>query len=495
MLDDDSPTSSTHPQPYPPRPLPPQAQLTATKPQDLLTTLPLSQLHAELSRRQSEPASTPTSRPACGSNASPHTYNTPLHVFALLLILTLSTLACSLPLLVRRFPNHRFLPTSGNSNTSSPSSSGRILFLCRHFGTGVLLATAFVHLLPTAYTSLTDPCLPRFWNVTYPAMAGFVSMVSVMVVVGIEMVFAMKGAARHSHGGVDMEGLRAGWREQVDGGGTAPSRDGSRYDELEEEREEVPAQELRSPALSDAGSIATLNKPLPPEPPFQDDDESEDLDLDELDPVADDQRPLNGHTIPSAKRSSLANGHGRPRHLRQVSFAEPPPDNPSATEQRQVLQCLLLEAGILFHSVFIGLALSVSVGPAFIVLLIAIAFHQTFEGLALGSRIAAIRSFSTSSLKPWVMSAMYGVTTPIGQAIGLAVHRLYDPASEVGLLTVGLVNAVSSGLLIYAGLVQLLAEDFLSEQSYVDLRGRRRLEACGAVVGGSMLMAFVGAFA
>ncbi|KAK0907079.1 hypothetical protein LTR91_006860 [Friedmanniomyces endolithicus] len=491
MLDDESLALSTH---LLQSPSSTSSPADTPKPQDLLTTLTFSDLRAELSRRQSEP----TTRPTCGSNASPHTYNTPLHVFALLLILTLSTLACSLPLLVRRFPNHRFLPASSNSNTSS--SSGRLLFLCRHFGTGVLLATAFVHLLPTAYTSLTDPCLPRFWNETYPAMAGFVSMVSVMVVVGIEMVFAMKGAARHSHGGVDMEGLRAGGRQDSGGGGDgALGGERRRYDELEEERAEMPSQELRSPALSDTGSIATRNKPLPPEPPFQDDDESDDLDLDELDPVEEDQRPLNGHATLSAKRSSLANGHGRPRHLRQVSFADPPsdthPDSPSATEQRQVLQCLLLEAGILFHSVFIGLALSVSVGPAFIVLLIAIAFHQTFEGLALGSRIAAIRSFSTSSLKPWVMSAMYGVTTPIGQAIGLAVHRLYDPASEVGLLTVGLVNAVSSGLLIYAGLVQLLAEDFLSEQSYVDLRGRRRLEACGAVVAGSMLMAFVGAFA
>ena len=67
------------------------------------------------------------------------------------------------------------------------------------------------------------------------------------------------------------------------------------------------------------------------------------------------------------------------------------------------------------------------------------------------------------------MALMYGVTTPIGQAIGLAVHTLYDPASQFGLLTVGIVNAISSGLLLYAGLVQLLAEDFLSDQSYVDL--------------------------
>ncbi|KAI7147853.1 hypothetical protein KC352_g28940 [Hortaea werneckii] len=155
----------------------------------------------------------------------------------------------------------------------------------------------------------------------------------------------------------------------------------------------------------------------------------------------------------------------------------------------------MLEAGILFHSVFIGMALSVSTGAAFVVLLVAISFHQTFEGLALGSRIAGISSFPPSSPKPWLMSAMYGVTTPIGQAIGLAVHRLYDPESQFGLLMVGIVNAISSGLLLYAGLVQLLAEDFLTDRSYAELQGRRRLEACGAVVGGSMLMALVGAWA
>jgi hypothetical protein len=91
------------------------------------------------------------------------------------------------------------------------------------------------------------------------------------------------------------------------------------------------------------------------------------------------------------------------------------------------------------------------------------------------------------------MSVLYGITTPIGQAIGLAVHTLYDPASQFGLLMVGIVNAISAGLLLYAGLVQLLAEDFLSDHSYIDLQGRKRLEACAAVVAGSMLMAFVGA--
>ena len=43
------------------------------------------------------------------------------------------------------------------------------------------------------------------------------------------------------------------------------------------------------------------------------------------------------------------------------------------------LQCVLLEIGILFHSVFIGMALSVSTGSDFVVLLIAISFHREFS--------------------------------------------------------------------------------------------------------------------
>jgi solute carrier family 39 (zinc transporter), member 1/2/3 len=93
------------------------------------------------------------------------------------------------------------------------------------------------------------------------------------------------------------------------------------------------------------------------------------------------------------------------------------------------------------------------------------------------------------------MVLAYGCTTPIGQAIGLAVHTMYDPMSQTGLLLVGFMNAISSGLLLFAGLVQLLAEDFLTEKSYKSLRGRQRKHAGLAVFTGAMLMALVGAFA
>lgn len=93
------------------------------------------------------------------------------------------------------------------------------------------------------------------------------------------------------------------------------------------------------------------------------------------------------------------------------------------------------------------------------------------------------------------MVLAYGTTTPIGQAIGLGVHTMYDPRSQTGLLMVGFMNAISSGLLLFAGLVQLLAEDFLTEKSYKSLRGKQRRHAGLAVLTGATLMALVGAFA
>lgn len=204
------------------------------------------------------------------------------------------------------------------------------------------------------------------------------------------------------------------------------------------------------------------------------------MDLDDLESVAD-------------ETAALSNSH-RPKisdHDNHSSSIEE--QNP----QRLLLQCLLLEAGILFHSIFIGMAVSVAEGTQFIVLLIAICFHQTFEGLALGSRVSCLipTLFPYTSAKPWLMAAAYGATTPLGQALGIFLHSLYDPASEIGLLMVGITNAISSGLLLFAGLVQLIAEDFLSEKSYEILSGGQRLEACAAVGLGGIAMSVVAIWA
>jgi hypothetical protein len=118
--------------------------------------------------------------------------------------LGLTVTACSFPIVVRRFPKvpvpHHFL------------------FLSRHFGTGVLIATAFVHLLPTAFESLTDPCLPYFWNEGYSAMPGLISMAAVFIVVGIEMFFASRGAGHVHSAGYETFGPENGHTHSRPGG-------------------------------------------------------------------------------------------------------------------------------------------------------------------------------------------------------------------------------------------------------------------------------------
>ena len=103
-------------------------------------------------------------------------YNLPLHVGALFIILAVSFTACVLPIIVVKVPKLRIPPTT--------------LFVVRHFGTGGLIATAFVHLLPTAFISLTDPCLPAFWHETSPAMGGALALAAVFGIIIIQMVFS-----------------------------------------------------------------------------------------------------------------------------------------------------------------------------------------------------------------------------------------------------------------------------------------------------------------
>ncbi|TKX23604.1 zinc-regulated transporter-like protein [Elsinoe australis] len=416
-------------------------------------------------------------QPTCGSADSLQPYDLGLHVFALFLILALSFGACAFPIVAKRFPK---LPIPR-----------RFLFLSRHFGTGVLLATAFVHLLPTAFTSLTDACLSPFWNEGYPAMAGFIAMVSVFVVVGIEMFFATKGAA-HTHSSdytTIVQGSPAGSSETVHHTGQRrpqrPRRDSMKRFKQGHIGPGTSADELPPPAAS--SSKHAHHEPTSPEPVKT----TPDMEMRSMDRQESIEQPAHSRSASGSTLSRQAS----------VSSTESEQQNTASKmseyqqQQRALLQCLLLEAGILFHSIFIGMAVSVATGTAFVVLLIAISFHQTFEGLALGSRIAAITAFPEGSWKPWLMALAYGTTTPIGQAIGLIVHNLYDPESQTGLLMVGIMNAISSGLLLFAGLVELLAEDFLSEASYDTLKGARRLEASAAVVLGSMLMALVGAWA
>lgn len=315
-------------------------------------------------------------------------------------------------------------------------------------------------------------------------MAGLLAMASALTVVGVEMVLRTRGAGHsHSHGeswapistsdDLGIYSAKHNGSTEVNGYRNENSNDSYRphniialanFDEASQRLVDGGSSVAESSPQENGQTISKKDIEA-----HDDRDSDMDLDLEEFDPSS---------------------------NLNPALTQEPPLSTLTSHAERKklMLQCIMLEAGILFHSIFIGMAISVATGTAFVVFLTAIAFHQCFEGIALGSRIANIH-FPRSSLQPWLMVLAYGMTTPIGQAVGLIVHNLYDPQSKTGLLMVGIMNAISAGLLLFAGLVQLLAEDFLTDKSYKILTGRRRVHAFAAVCGGAALMALVGAWA
>ncbi|KAK4242816.1 hypothetical protein C8A03DRAFT_29053 [Achaetomium macrosporum] len=419
-------------------------------------------------------------KPVCGSGEEVGEYDLALHVVGLFLVLAASIIGAGFPVVAKKVKWVR-VPT-------------KVFFVCKHFGTGVLIATAFVHLLPTAFGNLLDPCLPDLFTEQYPPMPGVIMMGSMFCLFVIEMYLNGK-LGGHSHGGP------TGFKTHS-----------------------------QSPATP-----ATAHRGAPPERPPRystaSDFEIEDIDYEKnivqkmYEEKMKDYQPESPSEMPpwfvvfyeqyvrqrleiinmiKSMRVQQQQQQAVDSAKRQTVIAETPiADSPYIDEEtgqavdpdvyrKMSLNITLLEGGILFHSVFVGMTVSITI-EGFVVLLIAILFHQMFEGLGLGSRIAAV-PYPRGSIRPWLLVVAFGTTAPIGQAIGLIARNSYDPNSAFGLIIVGVFNAISSGLLLYAALVDLLAEDFLSAEGMA-MTKKDRATAFGCVILGAIGMSIVGAFA
>lgn len=295
----------------------------------------------------------------CDSGKAQPAYNLAFHVGGLLIILFVSGSACAFPLLVLKLPRLRIPPS--------------FLFGAKHFGTGVLMATSFVHLLPTAFLSLSNACLSSFWTADYQAMPGAIMLASIFFVTIIEMVFS---PAQHVCGG--NEGVVAASPSRLEKSNAATAAAAAQSDALPPC---APHDEMRrtysgaSLVVRDLGMLrgrtGSISRTLSR---YREDE-----------PRPDAIEPKNSEGQPPMGTSKLRGIHDTVKHDSKNSIqAVPEPVQPNhllAPEQvhkKAIMQVFLLEMGILFHSIFIGMSLAVAVGNDFTVLLIAIVFHRRF---------------------------------------------------------------------------------------------------------------------
>jgi len=159
----------------------------------------------------------------------------------------------------------------------------------------------------------------------------------------------------------------------------------------------------------------------------------------------------------------------------------------------QIIGVAILEFGVVLHSVLIGLTLAVA--ENFKVLFVVLVFHQTFEGLGIGSRLAFLDLPRRFHWVPIAGAILYGLTTPIGIAAGLGVRTSYNPDSSTASIVSGVLDSFSAGILVYTGLVELFAHEFLFNKEMISASNGKLAYALGSMCLGCALMALLGKWA
>ncbi|XP_006461791.1 hypothetical protein AGABI2DRAFT_193175 [Agaricus bisporus var. bisporus H97] len=273
----------------------------------------------------------------------------------------------------------------------------------KYFGSGVIIATAFIHLLDPAIEELGSPCLSTKWG-EYPyALA--LCMLSMFCVFLVELLALRWGTARLRKLGL----VQADPYGHGDGG---------------KQKDQGDKEEARSES---------------------------DLGID-----------IAGNSI---TEKVLA----------------------------QIVGVAILEFGVVLHSILIGLTLAVD--QNFKILFIVLIFHQSFEGLGLGSRLALMKLEPKYHWVPYVGALVYGITTPVGIAAGLGVRTTYNPGTASASIVSGVLDALSAGILLYTGLVELLAHEFLFNKEMMESSGGRLAFAVLAMFLGCGIMALLGRWA
>ncbi|KAJ7634835.1 ZIP-like iron-zinc transporter [Roridomyces roridus] len=175
---------------------------------------------------------------------------------------------------------------------------------------------------------------------------------------------------------------------------------------------------------------------------------------------------------------------------RGVPNQETATEKPESPTSAHIVGIVILEFGAILHSVLIGLTLAAS--PNFKLLFAVLVIHQVFEGLGIGSRLASVEFPPRYSYVPVIGAIIFGLSTPMGLAIGLAVRTAYSPDDPEALIVSGILDSLSAGILLYTGLVELLAHEILFREEIICGPARKLVLVVTWVVLGCSMMALLG---
>ncbi|KAG2317174.1 hypothetical protein Bca4012_068076 [Brassica carinata] len=330
-----------------------------------------------------------------------------LKLVAIASILLAGAAGVAIPLIGR---NRRFLQTDSS-----------LFVTAKAFAAGVILATGFVHMLAGGTEALNNPCLPEFPWSKFP-FPGFFAMVAALITLLVDFM-------------------------------------GTQYYERKQEREAADGE--LGPEQSSPGSIVV---PVAAEGGNDDDDKV----LGEEDSGGIHIVGIHAHAAHHTHSHGSCDGHQKVDIGHGHGHGHAHGGLELGSGARHVVVSQVLELGIVSHSIIIGISLGVSQSPCTIrPLIAALSFHQFFEGFALGGCISQAQFRNKSAT---IMACFFALTTPIGIGIGTAVASSFNSHSVGALVTEGILDSLSAGILVYMALVDLIAADFLSKRMSCNFR-------------------------
>ncbi|BGP19243.1 hypothetical protein JCM10213_007022 [Rhodosporidiobolus nylandii] len=350
-----------------------------------------------------------------------------LRIGAIFVILVTSLVGTYFPVLAKRVPFlQRHVP-------------GSVFEFAKFFGSGVILATGFIHLLEPATDEIGEGstisaggCISDAWG-EYP-YAFALCLVSLFLVFVTQLCAFRLGSAKLAKLGVKkMPHMHVvghpGHIQQQDAAATLGASSG--------------------PGAETAGSVDSMEK---------------------------------GALAQAEDGSSLS----------AFGYHDSSEENPVIA---QAMGVATLEFGTMLHSVIIGLTLATTGDDEFTTLFIVIIFHQMFEGLGLGARLAFLQLAPAYSWIPWLGAFLYSICTPLGMAIGLGLREGLSMSGGAASVASGVLDAISAGILMYTALVELIAHEVIFNKFYHTCSWARVWFSLGSFALGVGLMALLGKWA
>ncbi|KAG2036630.1 Zinc/iron permease [Suillus americanus] len=381
-----------------------------------------------------------------------------------------------------------------------------VFFIGKHFGTGVILSTAFVHLLQESFDALSNPILRSHSNIGN--FTGLIVLTSLLFIFLIEYVSTSYVDRLQSYSSpipspesttpiTASTPISAALTRHVD-----TPKPIECCASQSERAHLVPSHSSQSPRRTRSFSYGSTSQPHRHDSHFFEGHHRHES------RCSHDAHHERGFKLSSSYGpeefeqgivTGIVNVHDRELHAEHGhshTLDSEIDEEVQVGKKRQIVGIIVLQLGIMIHSVIIGLTLAITQGSEFTSLLVAIIFHQLFEGLSLGIRIASLPSSDNGGIRYMAilrstLIMLFAVTNPAGIVIGLLAFKRGHDVVEM-LLIQGIMSAISAGMLMYAACVEMLAGDFVMDPNLWRSELWKQALALVSLGAGVVAMALVG---